>query len=54
MNLRQFVTLITLGFLKIVFFWGKGQFDPPFMFQEELVQIQYNFVKLLSNLSDLS
>ena len=44
MNLRQFVTLITLGFLIFDFF----------MFQEELVQIQYNFVKLLSNLSDVS
>ena len=25
-----------LGFLR-AFFWGEGQIDPPFLFQEELV-----------------
>ena len=37
------LTLIALGFLRVVFFWGRGgwggdQFDsPPFIFQEELI-----------------
>ena len=29
MNLTQFITLIRLGCLKVVFFWGEGQFNPP-------------------------
>ena len=39
---NSFLTLIRLGFLKVVFPWdgGGGQFDPPFIFQEELIQLQ--------------
>ena len=33
------LTLIRLGFLKVVF-PGGCQFDPPFIFQEELIQLQ--------------
>ena len=29
---------------------GEGQFDLPFIFQEDLIQYQYNFVLLLDNL----
>ena len=45
-------TLKMLGFLKVVFFWNGGgvQFEPSFIFQEELIQCQYNFIKLLNNL----
>ena len=46
------LTLIRLGFLKVVF-PGEGgwvQFDPPFIFQEELIYFQYNFIQLLNNL----
>ena len=39
------------------FFWGVGgrgyQFDFPFIFQEELIQHQYNFIKLLNNLFEV-
>ena len=40
-----------LGFLK-VFFSGRkgGQCNSPFIFQEELVQCQCNFIELLNNL----
>ena len=31
------VTLIKLGFLRVVFPWEGGQFDSPFIFQEELI-----------------
>ena len=36
-----YLTLIRLGFLKVVFFWdGDGQFDPPlFVCSEELYSI---------------
>ena len=36
----------------VVFPGGRGgdQFDSPFIFQEELIQYQYNFIQLLSNL----
>ena len=27
-----------------------GQFDPPFILQEELIQLQQNFIQLLNNL----
>ena len=29
---------------------GGVQFEPSFIFQEELIQCQYNFIKLLNNL----
>ena len=41
------------GFFEGSFSWGKGgQFDPPslFIFQEELILFQYNFIQLLNNL----
>ena len=65
-NLIQFITLINLGFCKVVLpgVVGEGggvQFGGPppppslsFIFQEKLVHIQYKFVKLLSNLSGVS
>ena len=31
----------------------EGQFDPPFLFQEELIQYQYNFIQILNNLFKL-
>ena len=37
------LTLIMLGFLKVVFPGGReggGQFDAPFIFHEELIQLQ--------------
>ena len=34
--LKKSLTLIRLGFLKVAF-PGGGQFDPPFIFQEELI-----------------
>ena len=42
--------LIKMGFLKVVFLGG--QFDPSafhflFIFQEELIKYQYNFMQLL-------
>ena len=36
LTLSNSLTLIRLGFLKLVF-PGEGQFDPPFIFQEELI-----------------
>ena len=41
------------GLFEGSFFWGggEGQFEPPpFIFQEELVSYQYNFIQLLTNL----
>ena len=38
------------GILKVFFSWWQGQFDPPFIFEEELIQYQYNFRLLLNNL----
>ena len=43
------LTLIRLGFLKVVFSEGV-QFEASFIFQEELIQYQYNFIQLLNNL----
>ena len=46
---RQFMkplTLIKVGFLKVVFHGGR-QFDPLFIFQEELTQYQYNFIYII-------
>ena len=37
------LTLIRLGFWRVVF-PGGGQFDPAFMFPEELILYQYNFM----------
>ena len=42
-----------LGFLTVVF-TGDGQFDPPFKFQVELMQYQYNFIQLLNNLFEIT
>ena len=35
------------------FFWGGAQFDHPFIFQEKLIEYQYNFTQLLKNLFKL-
>ena len=45
-----YLTQIRLGFLKVVFSEGGGQFDTPFTYQEELTYYQYNFIQLLNNL----
>ena len=50
------LTLIRMGICKavcfFVVFFGVGgcQFDSPFIFQEKLIQYQYNFIQLLNNL----
>ena len=50
------LALIRLGFLRVVFSGGAVNLaappfpPPPFIFQEELIQYQYNFIELLSNL----
>ena len=46
------LTLIRLGFLKVVISRGRGkaQFEPTFIFQEEIIEYQYNFIQLLSNI----
>ena len=36
-----------LGFLKVVFPEGGVQFNFPLIFQEELMQYQYNYMQLL-------
>ena len=38
------------GLLKVVFFWGVSFWPPVFIFHEELLQYQYYFMQLLSNL----
>ena len=40
------------GFVKVVF-WGRGGINltHPFIFQEGLIQYQYNITQLLNNLS---
>ena len=42
------------GLFEGSFFRGEGQFDPSFIFQEDLIQYQYNFIsiniQLLNNL----
>ena len=38
------------GLFEGSFSWGEGQFDPPFIFQEELIEYHYNFIQLLNNL----
>ena len=43
------LTLIRLRFLKVVFSGGEVNLN-PFIFQEELIQYQYNFTKLLNKL----
>ena len=51
--LTTLLTLITLGFLKVVFSGGKVSLiplPPYFIFQEELIQYHYNFMQLLNNL----
>ena len=51
---KNTITVIRLGFLRVVFSWeGGGQFEPPFIFQEEFIQYQYNFTQLLNNLFKL-
>ena len=40
---------ITLGFLKVVFLWEDSIWS-PFIFQEEVIKYQYNFILLLDNL----
>ena len=30
-------------------FWGVSIWPPSFIFQEELIQCQYNFIQLLNN-----
>ena len=40
---------ITLGFLKVVFPWEDSIWS-PFIFQEEVIKYQYNFILLLNNL----
>ena len=61
------LTLVRLGFLKVVFFFleeeegkeGCGQFESPlllppsFKFQEESIQYPYNFIQLLNNLFEV-
>ena len=32
------------------FWWSAGQFDHPFIFQEELIEHHYQFIQLLSKL----
>ena len=44
------LTLIRLGFLRVVFSSGGSQFDLPLISREELIQYQYNFMQLLNNL----
>ena len=39
-----------LGFLKVHFSGGGNLTPAPFIIQEKLIQIQYNFLKLLNNL----
>ena len=50
----SYVTLIRLGFLKVVFSarggGGGGSIYIPFIFQEKLIQYQYNFMQLLKKL----
>ena len=48
-----FLILITLEFLREVFSEGVGQFDPSFIFQEELIEHQYSFIQLLNNLFEV-
>ena len=43
---NTFLTLKRLGFLRVVFF----PIGLPFIFQEEFVQYQYNFIQFLNNL----
>ena len=40
------LTVIKVGFLKLVFYGGR-QFDPLFIFQEELIQYQYKFIYII-------
>ena len=42
------LTPTRLGFLKVLF--SRGQFDSPFIFQEELIQYHYSFIQWLNNL----
>ena len=44
------LTQIKMGFLKVFFSGGGGVIDPLFIFSEELIQYQYNFIQLLRNL----
>ena len=50
-----FLTLISLGFLKVVFPGGRRgvNLTLPFIFEEELIQLQLNFIQLLNNLFKL-
>ena len=38
------------GLFEGSFSWGRGKFDSPFIFQEELILYQYNFIQLLNSL----
>ena len=49
-HLFRILTLIKLGFLRVVSSEVQGQFDPRFIFQEERIQYQYNGIQLLRNL----
>ena len=43
------LTLIRLGFFKLLFL-GERQYDlPPFIFQDEIIQYKYNMTQLLNN-----
>ena len=44
------LTQIKMGFLKVTFSSGGGVIDPLFIFSEEIIQYQYNFIQLLRNL----
>ena len=50
-----FLTLISLGFLKVVFPGGRRGVNLTllFIFEEELIQLQLNFIQLLNNLFKL-
>ena len=36
------------GLLECTFFWGGGEYNSLFIFQEEIIQYQYNFAQLLN------
>ena len=50
---KQLLTLIRQGFLRVVFSGGRGGYIwtlLSFLFQEKLIQYQYNFTQLSDNL----
>ena len=50
-NYKLNLTLIRPGFLRVVFPGGRVNLTPhPFVFKEELIKCQYNFIQLLNNL----